>query len=107
MASQTTTDHDVIRTWAEGQGGKPACIVGTGGKNDPGMLRLMFPDSEFADDANLHELNWDDWFEAFDANELALVFDEKSRFNKIVARSTAEARSRGESGASVHHPHGR
>jgi len=71
------------------------------------MLRLMFPDAPFANDEKLREMEWDEWFDAFDANGLALVYDPSSRFNKIVARSTAEARERGESGASVHHPHGR
>jgi hypothetical protein len=107
MPTTTTTDHEAIRTWAEAQGGKPACIAGTGGKGDAGMLRLMFPKAPQAKDENLREMGWDEWFEAFDANELALVFDESSRFNKIVARSTAEARAQGQSGVSVHHPHGR
>jgi hypothetical protein len=101
MSSKTTTDHDEIRTWAESHGGKPACVGGTGGKNDPGMLRLMFPDSSYANDDNLHELSWGDWLEAFDANGLALVFDPSSRFNKIVARETA-ARAHGAAGASHH-----
>lgn len=107
MGSKTTMEHDEIKRWAEDHGGKPACISGTGGKNDVGMLRLMFPDSPFANDENLRELDWSDWFEAFDANGLALVYDPESRFNKVIARSTAEARAQGESGASVHHPHGR
>jgi hypothetical protein len=104
MASKSTTSHDEIVTWAERHGGKPACVAGTGGGKDPGMLRLMFPESEFAQDDKLNEMGWDEWLRAFDANDLALIYDESSRFNKIVARSTAEARSRGESGASVHHP---
>jgi hypothetical protein len=104
MTSKTTTSHEEIVEWADKQGGRPACVEGTGGDGDPGMLRLMFPETALANDDKLREMTWDDWLEAFDANELALVFDESSRFNKIVARSTAEARARGESGASVHHP---
>jgi hypothetical protein len=107
MASSTTTNREEIRQWAEAQGGKPACIAGTGGKGDAGMLRLMFPRAPQANDENLREMSWDDWFEAFDANDLALVYDDSSRFNKLVARSTAEARAHGEGKASVHHPHGR
>jgi hypothetical protein len=107
MASKTTTNHDDIRQWAEAHGGRPACIEGTGGKHDAGMLRLMFPNTAQANDDNLREMSWADWLRAFDANELALVYDDASRFNKIIARSTAEARAQGESGASVHHPHGR
>jgi hypothetical protein len=107
MTSKTTTDLDEIREWAEANGGKPACIGGTGGDGDPGMLRLMFPDSRFANDENLHEMTWEDWGDAFEANELALIYEPENRFNKIVARSTAAAREHGESKASVHHPHGR
>ncbi len=107
MASKTSTDHDEIRRWAEEHGGKPACVVGTGGKSDPGMIRLMFPEAPQAHDEHLRDIGWDDWFNAFDENGLALVYDPSTRFNKIVSRETAEARARGESGASVHHPHGR
>jgi hypothetical protein len=105
--SKTTTDVDEIREWAESNGGKPACVGGTGGKGDPGMLRLMFPDSPFANDDKLHEMSWEDWGKAFEANELALIYEPDNRFNKIVARSTATARERGDNKASVHHPHGR
>ena len=35
-------------------------------------------------------------------SELALVYDEKSMFNKIVGRDTAGRRERGEHGASRH-----
>jgi hypothetical protein len=105
--SKTTTNRDEIRRWAEAHGGKPACIEGTGGRGDPGMLRLMFPDAPFAKDEHLHAIDWAEWFEAFDKNGLALVYEPTSRFSKIIARTTAEAREQGESGASVHHPHGR
>jgi hypothetical protein len=107
MATKATTDHEEIRRWAEGHGGMPACIAGTGGNGDPGMLRLMFPDAPQANDEKLRPMTWDEWFDAFDANGLALVHDPSSRFNKIIARSTADARAKGESGASVHHPRGR
>ena len=41
MASaRPITDHDEIREWAEDRGARPACVKGTGGKNDTGMIRL-------------------------------------------------------------------
>ena len=90
--SQTTTDHDSIRSWADARGGRPARVHGTGGGDDPGLIRIMFPDVPQADDENLEEISWDDWFDAFDENGLALVYQEetadgeRSRFNKLVSR---------------------
>jgi hypothetical protein len=91
--SHTTTDHDEIRKWAESRGGRPARVNGTGtAGDDPGLIRLMFPDAPQAEDDNLAEISWDDWFAAFDDNGLALVYQEQtsdgdeSRFNKLVSR---------------------
>src|SRR5438105_2312306 len=61
--SQTTTDHDEIRRWAEERGAKPACVRGTGGKNDVGMLRLDFPG--YTGEDKLEPIQWEDWFEKF------------------------------------------
>jgi hypothetical protein len=93
MASaKSTTDHETIKRWAEGRGGRPARVKGTGGKNDPGMLRLDFGDP----DASLEEISWDEFFQKFDEENLALLYQEEtgsgkeSRFNKLVARETAQ-----------------
>ena len=42
-SSKTTTDHEEIRRWVEARGGRPACVRGTGGRGDTGMLRIDFP----------------------------------------------------------------
>jgi ferritin-like metal-binding protein YciE len=92
--SQTTTDHDEIQRWAEERGGKPACVQGTGGKGDIGMLRLEFPESPNANDDKLSELSWEEFFEKFDERGLALVYQERtadgrtSNFNKLVSRES-------------------
>ncbi|HEY2012940.1 MAG TPA: hypothetical protein VGH38_05530, partial [Bryobacteraceae bacterium] len=65
--SRTTVDHDEIRNWAEARGAHPACVKGTGGKGDIGMLRLDFPG--YSED-NLQEITWDDFFEKFDERGL-------------------------------------
>ena len=98
MASaQPLTDHDQIREWAEQRGGRPACVKGTGAKNDTGMIRLNFPG--FSGEESLQEISWDEWFRQFDENNLALVVEEKtsrgqkSNFNKLVSRETASSRS--------------
>ncbi|MBV8937003.1 MAG: hypothetical protein JO095_14515, partial [Alphaproteobacteria bacterium] len=58
---------------------------------------------------NLEEISWEEFFEKFDESELALLYQEetargqRSNFNKLVGRETAEAREHGESHASRHH----
>jgi len=93
--SVTSTDPEEIRRWAEDRGGKPACVKGTGGKGDIGMLRIEFPGKPGANDAKLQPISWDDFFEKFEERGLALVYQnktaggQKSNFNKLVARETA------------------
>ena len=95
--SKTTTDHEFIRKWAEERGGKPACVKGTGGGADPGMIRLDFPG--WSGEESLQPISWDEWFKAFDDNKLAFLYQEttkggeESRFNKLVNRSTASRAS--------------
>lgn len=91
--SHTTTDHDEIRRWAESRGAAPACVKGTGGPHDIGMLRLDFPG--YGEEDALQHISWDDWFKKFDERSLALLYQEQtaggaeSNFNKIVSRETA------------------
>ena len=86
--SKTTTDHDEIRRWAEERGGRPAAVRETGSGDDPGILRIDFDEPGGDDDDRLEEISWEDWFEAFEANNLALVYQDEgeSRFNKLVSR---------------------
>lgn len=96
-SSQTTTDHDEIRRWAEERGAVPSCVRGTGGKEDVGMIRLDFPG--YSGEGKLEPIEWDEWFEKFDENGLALVYQEqtaggeRSNFNKLVSRETADEKS--------------
>lgn len=93
--SRTTTNHDEIKRWAEERGGKPACVQGTGGKEDVGVIRIEFPGKPGAKEDNLQEISWDEFFEKFDDRGLALVYQDhtadgqKSNFNKLVSRETA------------------
>jgi hypothetical protein len=101
--SNTTTDHETIRKWAESKGGKPAVVKRTHGEGDVGIIRIEFPKNPNSNHENLEEISWDDFFEQFDRSELALVYDEHSAFNKLIGRDTAEKRAHGEH-ASRHHP---
>lgn len=59
------------------------------------MIRLDFPGSSGED--SLEEIGWDEWFDKFDESALALLVQqqtahgEKSKFNKLVRRETAES----------------
>lgn len=82
--SETTTDHETIRNWAEARNGEPAKVDADG---EDGILRLAFGQ----DDDALVKISWDEWFRIFEENDLALVYQEetggqKSQFNKIVSR---------------------
>ena len=111
--AKITTDHDEIREWAEERGGRPAVVRSTQGKGGTGILRIEFPGAPNADNDALEEISWDEFFEKFDDAKLALLYQEKtangqkSNFNKLIGRETAEAREHGVSHASRHHPRGR
>jgi len=85
-----TTDHAVIRGWAEARGGRPAEVAQTGDGQDPGVLRIAFP-GQGSEDA-LRTIGWDDFFDKFDRNKLAFVYQDRlkdgeiSRFSKFVSR---------------------
>ncbi|MFN3513757.1 MAG: hypothetical protein ACK41C_11965 [Phenylobacterium sp.] len=82
------TDHDEIRSWAEARGGRPAKVAGTERGGEGGILRFDFGEKE----ERLEEISWDEFFEIFDENELALLEQEEtksgevSRFSKFVNR---------------------
>ena len=87
--SETTTDHDTIRKWAEERGGRPATVKGTeSGGDEAGILRIDFQDPN----DRLEEISWDEWFQKFDDEKLAFLYqDEKksgetSTFFKLVKR---------------------
>jgi hypothetical protein len=90
-SSRTTTDHEMIRRWAEARGGKPSAVKATESEDDVGILRIDFPGYEGGD--SLEEISWDEFFEKFEAAGLALVYQEetadgqRSNFNRFVRRS--------------------
>jgi hypothetical protein len=89
--ARTTTNHDTIRKWAEKRGGRPARVKDTGKGDDPGILRFDFGER----DPSLEEIGWEEFFEKFDENDLALLYQDKtadgaeSRFSKFVQRGHA------------------
>ena len=110
--AKVTTDHDEIRKMGGGPRRAPAVVRSTQSKDRTGIIRIEFPDAPNAKDDNLEEISWDEFFEKFDESNLALLYQEetasgqRSNFNKLVGRETAEAREHGESHASRHHGKG-
>lgn len=87
--SHRTTDHDEIREFVESKGGTPSFV------KDTGVLRIDFPGGAPSD--KFEHLDWDKFFAAFEANNLAMVYQVEtaegnpSNFLKFVQREVGEA----------------
>ena len=94
-SSRVLTDHDEIRRWAEERDARPSAVQRTHTDDSVGIIRLDFPG--YSGENSLEEIEWDEWFDKFDDNNLALVVQdetaggEKSNFNKIVSRDSVES----------------
>jgi hypothetical protein len=93
--SHTTTDHDEIRRWVEEHDGSPASVRGTASDGAAGVLRIDFPGGTGND--RLEHIDWDEWFQKFDDEGLAFLYQEKkssgedSTFFKLVERQAQGA----------------
>lgn len=91
---RTLVDHEEIRHWAKERGAKPSTARRTHEDDSVGIIRLDFPGS--CDLGSLEEISWDEWFEDFDENDLALIVRDEmangqsSNFHKLVARENLE-----------------
>ena len=92
--SHTTTDHQEIQRWVDERGGHPARVKGTESKNSAGLLRIDYPG--FSGEDSLEEITWEEFFDAFEKNGLAFLYQDKtadgktSRFSKLIDRSSAK-----------------
>jgi hypothetical protein len=91
-SAKTTTDHEQIRKWVEKRGGHPAVVSATE-KNGRGggLLRIDYDEPGGNDDDRLHRITWNEFFEIFDKNGIAFLYDPESdsRFSKFVEKESA------------------
>jgi hypothetical protein len=91
-SARRTRDHDTIREWIEDRDGRPAIIRPDDEERGGGILKVDFRDK----DDDLEEIDWDEFFEIFDDNDLVFLHQDEtasgkpSRFNKFVAAEDDE-----------------
>ncbi len=85
--SNTTTDHSTIKTWIQDRDGRPAVVRDTA-NGGGGVLRIDYGE----EDEELASISWDDFFNIFEENDLAFLYQDEtnegdeSRFSKFVQR---------------------
>lgn len=103
--SNTTTDHETIRRWAESRGGRPVAARGTASTGSPGrafpcLNHPLGPQPHVLDidlagappDERLEPIPWDVFFERFEERRLAFLYREEqddgteSTFFRLVER---------------------
>lgn len=96
--AKVTTDHAEIQAWVEERGGHAARVKGTENKKGPGVLRIDYPG--YSGEDTLEAISWEEFFEAFDENNLAFLYQEEtkdgseSRFSKLIDRDSEKEKSR-------------
>lgn len=96
--SKTTISHNEIKRWVGERGGQPAVVKGTEGKRSAGVLRIDYPG--FSGEDTLEPITWEEFFEAFEENNLAFLYQDEtkdgseSRFSKLIARDSSEEKGK-------------
>jgi len=94
--AKVTTDHTQIQKWTEERGGYPARVKGTNKGDRSGILRIDY--KGFSGEDTLEKISWEEFFDAFEENNLAFLYQEKvsggekSRFSKLIDRDSSEAK---------------
>jgi hypothetical protein len=92
--SKVTRNHETIREWVEERGGNPARVRGTNKSGSIGVLRIDYPG--YSGEETLEPITWVQFFEAFESNKLAFLYQDEtkdgklSRFSKLIDRNSTE-----------------
>ncbi|MGI6856642.1 hypothetical protein [Mesorhizobium sp. 1B3] len=104
MASTVTlTDHEEIRDWAAARMGSPGVVDVSAESGTQPMLRIVFDQAAYQDQdrperapntGGIELVEWNEWFEIFDRNQLALVVavdrpGVRENFHEIIRRDEA------------------
>lgn len=90
--AEVTTNHETIKQWVEERDGRPARVKGTDKGNSGGLLRIDYPG--YSGEDTLETITWDEFFEAFESNNLAFLYQDEtkggkeSRFSKLISRDS-------------------
>jgi hypothetical protein len=96
--TKVTTDHGEIQRWVDERGGHPARVKDTQTKKSAGVLRIDYPG--FSGEDTLEPISWQAFFEAFEENNLAFLYQEEtkdgseSRFSKLIDRDAVKEKSK-------------
>jgi hypothetical protein len=71
--SLVTTNHEVIKQWAEARDGVPATVPDTEHGDHLGVLRIDFG----GDSDRLQHVSWEEWFKSFDDRRLNFIYQEQ------------------------------
>jgi len=101
LSARVTTDHGVIRRWAQDRGGRPAAVQPRPGRDHTVSVHINFPGHPAhaviaqgwsASGASIAPLTWEEFFERFERDHLAFLYQERastgmpSRLFRIVSR---------------------
>jgi hypothetical protein len=103
-AATTTTNHEEIQRWVEERGGRPARVKGTAESKSSGVLVIDYPG--YSGEETLEHISWEEFFEGFEENNLAFLYQDEtsggkdSRFSKLITRETAKEKKAARSAGS-------
>ena len=78
--SQVTTDHQRIKRWVEERGGSPARVKETDTGRTSGVLRIDYPG--YSGEETLETITWEEFFEGFEKNNLAFLYQDETKDGK-------------------------
>lgn len=90
MEDTLTTDHDEIRRWAEERDAVPAIVRDPHDDEGPRLLRFDIAGRGAGEE--LQRISWEEFFDIFDDERLAMVYQEetetgeRSFFSEFVSR---------------------